>query len=71
MSKKRDLELDTGFTLHEWKRKSEAGEFCGILGCFNKPETRCDHCGNWYCNEHKWVLETPAHPSKYSTKNTE
>lgn len=63
MNEKRELELDTGFTLADWRSKSRAGKFCGILGCFNKPEVQCKHCGNYYCSEHKWVIGTPAHKS--------
>lgn len=57
------LKLDSGFTLAQWKKKSENGELCGILGCFNKPEVKCNHCDNYYCSEHKWVIGTPAHKS--------
>ena len=66
MEKHKVLELDTGFSLAEWRRRSKVGELCGILGCFYKPETGCNHCGNHYCNEHKWVLDTPAHQSQSS-----
>ena len=66
MNKRRDLALGTGFTLEEWKRKSKAGELCGILGCFSKPEVKCKHCSNYYCSEHKYVIGTPAHKRKYS-----
>lgn len=45
-----------------WAAKSRKGEVCGIFGCPNKPTTKCEHCGNMYCEEHKWVIKTPAHP---------
>lgn len=51
-------------SLSEWKRKSERGKVCGIFGCPNTPTVQCQHCGNWYCEEHRYVLKTPAHPSK-------
>ena len=57
-----ELIHDTGVTLRDWKELSKSGNFCGILGCLKKPEKKCNHCGNHYCNEHKWVLSTPAHP---------
>ncbi len=62
MDKHEVLELDTGFSLAEWRRRSKNGEVCGILGCFNKPKETCKHCGNHYCSEHEWVIGTPAHP---------
>jgi len=62
-NKERVLELDTGFSMATWRSKSKAGELCGILGCFNEPKVGCSHCGNHYCDEHKWVIKTPAHKS--------
>lgn len=49
-------------TIDEWKKQSEEGKVCGILGCQGEPMVRCEHCGNWYCDDHKLVLKTPAHP---------
>jgi hypothetical protein len=46
----------------DWKRMSEQGEVCGILGCNEQPTIQCQHCRNWYCETHKWVLATPGHP---------
>lgn len=56
------LKEATDISLEEWKKKSEEGEVCGILGCPNKPAVECKHCRNWYCEEHKFVIRTPAHP---------
>jgi len=39
--------------LSEWKQRSEAGEICGILGCYQNPVIQCPKCLNWYCDEHK------------------
>jgi hypothetical protein len=50
-------------TLDEWKEKSQRGEVCGILGCDSEPVIKCPHCGNYYCQEHAFVIDTPAHPS--------
>lgn len=47
--------------VEEWKKSSEQGEVCGILGCIANPTTRCKHCGNFYCDEHKIVIGTVAH----------
>jgi hypothetical protein len=36
-----------------WKRRSEAGECCGVLDCQNAPTVKCQHgCLNHYCDEH-------------------
>ncbi len=48
-------------TIEEWKKRSEYGEVCGILGCDDKPVVSCPHCGNWYCEGHKFVLQLPSH----------
>jgi len=40
-------------TWQEWKEKSEQGEVCGILGCYQKPVIQCPKCLNWYCDGHK------------------
>lgn len=61
MEEKKVLELDTGFSFRDWKIRSEKGDLCGILGCFDKPAVICHHCNNHYCEEHKWVRDTPAH----------
>lgn len=39
----------------EWKKRSERGEVCGILGCEDRPTIHCPRCGNWYCKEHSYV----------------
>ena len=39
----------------EWKRRSENGEVCGILGCEDKPAIHCQNCGNWYCKDHSTI----------------
>lgn len=39
----------------EWKKRSELGEVCGILGCEDKPTVPCPRCGNWYCSDHSIV----------------
>lgn len=44
-----------------WAARSRQGEVCGILGCPNDPAVRCEHCSNMYCEEHRFVLSTPAH----------
>lgn len=66
MTRSSNLVFNTGFTLEEWIRKSKAGELCGILGCFIKPEGKCNHCGKYYCSEHKWIIDVPSHRSKSS-----
>lgn len=47
-----------------WAAKSRNGEVCGVFGCQNKPEVKCDHCSNMYCEEHACVLNTPGHQAK-------
>lgn len=44
-----------GMQIGEWKKMSECGEVCGILGCENMPIVSCHYCGNWYCDEHRFV----------------
>lgn len=51
-------------TLDEWAEKSRRGEVCGIFGCKNKPVVKCPHCGNWYCKQHAFVLDTPGHQER-------
>ena len=51
-------------TLDQWAEKSKRGEVCGILGCPGKPIDKCPHCGNHYCQDHAFVINTPAHPEK-------
>jgi len=41
----------------EWKERSQKGEVCGMLGCTNEPVKKCHHCGNWYCEEHKFHID--------------
>jgi hypothetical protein len=33
----------------EWSDKSRRGEVCGLIGCRDKPTTRCDICSRHYC----------------------
>ncbi len=64
MDEQKVIENDSGISLKDWKLKSGQGKVCGILGCLADLEAgsvRCDHCGNHYCNEHKWVIGTPGH----------
>lgn len=51
-----------GMRVEEWKKRSELGDVCGIFGCEGKPSVFCSHCGNWYCDEHSFVLQLPSHP---------
>ncbi|TET10082.1 hypothetical protein E3J84_04470 [Candidatus Aerophobetes bacterium] len=57
------IEIDR-WDVEVWAAKSRKGEVCGILGCQNKPVVKCKHCFNMYCEEHKGVLNTPAHPKE-------
>ena len=61
----KDLRFDTGFTIAEWREASRQGNVCGILGCTDKPVTKCSHCGNHYCRKHEIVLQTIAHKRGY------
>lgn len=51
------MEAKNMFIMHivEWKKRSECGEVCGILGCEGEPTVSCPNCGNWYCDEHSFV----------------
>lgn len=43
----------------DWKRLSESGAKCGIVGCDQQPLTACKlGCLNHYCDEH---LKIHAH----------
>ena len=55
------LELDSGFSLADWRHLSKSGKVCGIVGCTEAPGAQCDHCGNHYCDDHKWVIDSPLH----------
>lgn len=44
-----------GVQIVEWKKRSERREICGIFGCENEPKVYCPNCGNWYCEEHKFI----------------
>lgn len=47
----------------EWAEHSRKKEVCGILLCEKLPLVlKCAHCGCWYCEEHKFVLNDMAHP---------
>jgi hypothetical protein len=37
------------FTDDEWTDRSRRGEVCGVMGCKEKPTTRCVECGRHYC----------------------
>lgn len=63
-----ELVRDTGFSLQDWREKSRNREVCGILGCLGKPVVMCPHCLNWYCDAHKFVLDTPGHPQPKKKK---
>ena len=59
------IEKITYWDVELWAAKSRKGEICGIYFCGNEPVIRCNHCGNWYCEEHKFVLDnTFAHPKE-------
>lgn len=49
----------------EWRKRSECGEVCGILGCESIPIVSCPRCGNWYCDEHSLIH---FHPIKENPK---
>jgi len=52
-----------------WAARSRKGEVCGILGCPNKPLVKkCPHCGNHYCQEHAFVIDTPGHLRRVAKK---
>lgn len=59
-----DLVNDTGFTMQDWRALSRDKKLCGILGCLKVPTVQCAHCGNYYCNEHSYVLNTVPHFKK-------
>lgn len=44
-----------GIQVVEWKKRSESGDVCGILGCDDTPKVHCHRCGNWYCEEHSHI----------------
>jgi len=52
-----------------WAAKSRRGETCGIFGCDKLPYTKCEHCGNHYCEEHKWVIGLLVHPRRKATED--
>lgn len=56
-----EMEIDR-WDVEAWAARSRKGEVCGIFGCPNKPTVKCKHCFNMYCEEHKFVLDTPGHP---------
>lgn len=55
------MSIDDMEEIDDWKRRSELGEVCGILGCPNIPVRQCYHCQNHYCEEHKPVIGFPSH----------
>jgi len=54
------MEIDR-WDIEAWAAKSRKGEVCGIFGCLDRPVVKCAHCGNYYCEEHSFVLKTPGH----------
>ena len=38
--------------IEEWRRRSKAGEVCGMYSCDQAPNLNCPKCGNHYCDEH-------------------
>jgi hypothetical protein len=36
----------------EWEARSKKGIVCGMLLCYNKPNSQCPKCLNHYCYEH-------------------
>jgi hypothetical protein len=54
-----------GISGNEWKEMSERGEVCGILGCQEKPSSKCSKCSDIYCYEH---IHTHYHDSDVETK---
>lgn len=63
MRKGRALKKNTTISAEEWRKRSQCGERCGVLGCTKEPICTCLHCGNSYCKEHLWTCGTPAHMS--------
>ena len=55
-------------TIELWAARSRKCEVCGIYLCQQQPTVRCSHCENWYCEEHKFVIDTPGHRPKYSRR---
>jgi hypothetical protein len=53
-SVKNDIMKQAGISISydEWKDSSTKGQRCGIVGCSEKPTSRCPTCRNWYCYEH-------------------
>jgi len=45
------------------RQLSQMGLYCGILGCPDTPTTKCLHCGNWYCEDHKVVIQVHGKPA--------
>jgi len=56
--------------IEAWAARSRKGEVCGIFGCPNKPTTKCKHCFNMYCDEHKAVIQLPTHQGDVLMKNS-
>ena len=45
----------------EWSNRSVNGEVCGILGCEEKPTSKCPLCNHFYCYDH---ISVHLHASK-------
>lgn len=58
------IEIDR-WDIEDWAAHSRKGEVCGIFGCHSQPVERCEHCGNHYCEEHRWVIRGPGHWTDY------
>ena len=39
--------------VEKWKIESKKGLLCGIVGCNEPVETRCNICKHGYCLNHK------------------
>ena len=37
----------------KWGEQSFQGLVCGIFGCIEKVDTKCNRCGVLYCQEHR------------------
>lgn len=45
----------------KWSNLSKQGLLCGILGCSDKPNKKCNMCPSHYCSEHfPWHFHSPT-----------
>lgn len=63
------MEIDR-WDIESWAASSRMGEVCGIFGCPETPVVECPHCGNHYCQEHSFVINTPGHHRRKKKKLT-